>query len=35
MARAEAAKMLATIDPAVDKWRADLRAYNDAGRQIY
>ncbi|WP_330166298.1 HAMP domain-containing protein, partial [Rhizobium sp. C1] len=27
--QAEAAKMLATIDPAVDKWRADLRAYND------
>lgn len=28
--QAEAAKMLADIDPAVDKWRADLRAYNDA-----
>ena len=27
---ADAAKMLAEIDPAVDKWRSDLRAYNDA-----
>jgi methyl-accepting chemotaxis protein len=26
---ADAAKMLADIDPAVDKWRKDLRAYND------
>ncbi len=28
----DAAKMLAQIDPAVDKWRADLRAYNDANQ---
>jgi methyl-accepting chemotaxis protein len=27
---ADAIKMLADVDPAVDKWRADLRAYNDA-----
>ncbi|HWU64033.1 MAG TPA: methyl-accepting chemotaxis protein [Ensifer sp.] len=30
--QAEAAKMLAQIDPAVDKWRGDLRAYNDANQ---
>ncbi|MCD2173917.1 methyl-accepting chemotaxis protein [Rhizobium sp. C4] len=27
---ADAAKMLSVVDPMVDKWRADLRAYNDA-----
>ncbi len=28
--QAEASKLLADIDPAVDKWRADLRTYNDS-----